>query len=87
MTIPDAFQHEMAIYMKQDGRAVGGLKSQTRAIFKRYDIPGEVRSHIIYQALEQEGVIVYTSSLSVAHKPSISAFAGGSGTGRNRRFP
>jgi hypothetical protein len=48
--------------------AVSGLKSHARAIFKRYNIPDDIRSHIICQALEKEGVFVYTSTLSAEHE-------------------
>jgi hypothetical protein len=48
--------------------AVDGLKSQARYVFNKYAIPRDVQSHIICQALEQEGVIVYTPNMSAAHK-------------------
>jgi hypothetical protein len=44
--------------------------SHARGIFNKYNIPRDIQSHIICQALEKEGAIAYTYAIHL-HKSSL----------------
>jgi hypothetical protein len=48
--------------------ALQNLSDRTDSIFDKYGIPRDIQSHILCQALEKEGVIAYTPTMSAAHE-------------------
>jgi SPP1 gp7 family putative phage head morphogenesis protein len=47
---------------------LGDLRSHARTVFGKYNIPDDVRAHLLCEALAQTNVIAYTARMSPAHK-------------------